>query len=88
MDGLNHWPSRLAGEVQMTQANGFVVVSWWRNADSAVPPYRGEFQYEHVDTLEQAERLHNEYEAGEFKRASARGIFAARDGMPVGGRVL
>ena len=71
----------------MTTCNGWVVVSFWRNADS-VPPYSGEFQYEHCDTLDEAYEKHREYEEGEFKRATARGIFAAVNGMPVGGRII
>lgn len=71
--------------VMMTQADGFVVVSWWRHADcKAVPPYSGEYSYEHFDTLAEAEFCHAEYEAGEHSRAQARGIFAVRDGLPFG----
>ena len=89
MDGISAWPSPSAGAVTVTQADGFVVVSWWRTADcKGVPPYSGEYQYEWFATLEQAERCHNDYEAGEFSRATARGIFAAKGGMPIGGRVL
>jgi hypothetical protein len=72
----------------VTQADGFVVVSFWRNANSSVPPYSGEYQYEWFATSDEAYQAHREYEEGEFKRASARGIFAAKDGMPVGGRII
>jgi len=87
MDGSTAWPSKSAGEVSMTRGNGFVVVSWWRNADS-VPPYSGEYQYECFDSLNDAYEAHRQYEAGEFSRATAMGIFATKNGMPIGGRIV
>ena len=74
--------------VTVTTANGFVVCSWWRDKSSPVPPYKGTYTYEHFDTLNEAYECHREYEAGEFANASARGVFAAVDGMPTGGRIV
>jgi len=81
------WPSKSAG-VMMTQADGFVCVSWWRDKDDAVPPHTGSYQYEWFDTAEAAYDSHREYEAGEYRRATAIGVFACKGGMPIGGRIL
>lgn len=90
-----YWPSPsatadvpLAREVVMERVNGFVVVSWWRDKTCSVPPYKGSYQYEHFDALNDAYECLREYEAGEFSNATGMGVFAAKDGMPVGGRVL
>jgi hypothetical protein len=72
----------------MVQATGFVCVSYWRDKTCHVPPYKGTFQYEHFDTLDDAHECLREYEAGEWTGAEAKGVFACVDGMPVGGRVL
>ncbi len=78
-----------AAPVTMTKATGFVTVSWWRDADcTGVPPLKGSYSYEHCDTLEEAYDHHREYENGEFSRATAIGIFACVNGMPVGGRIV
>lgn len=68
----------------MTTADGFVVVSWWRDKGNPVPPYKGTYSYEHFDTLGEAHECHREYEAGEWATASARGIFPVKDGLPFG----
>ena len=72
----------------MTTADGFVCVSWWRDKDCAIPPYKGTYDYQHYNTLEEAYEAHREFEAGEYARATACGIFACVNGMPVGARVL
>ncbi len=77
-----------ADAITMTQADGFVVVSWWRDKSSPVPPYKGTYSYEHFDTLNEAYACHRDYENGEFANASAMGVFAALGGMPVGGRIV
>lgn len=84
------WPSATAPSAPcvMTTADGFVVVSWWRDKGNPVPPYKGTYSYEHFDTLNEAYACHRDYEAGEFANATARGVFASLGGMPVGGRVL
>lgn len=74
--------------VTMVQASGFVCVSYWRDKACHVPPYKGSYSYEYCDTLQEATERFNEYEAGEFSGAEAKGVFAAIDGMPTGGRVL
>ncbi len=83
----DRWPSATAGTVTVTQADGFVVCSWWKNVGS-VPPYTGEYQYEWFPTSDAAYECHRLYEEGEFSRATAIGVFAAKGGMPTGGRVL
>jgi len=83
-----NWPSRSANSVTVSQANGFVCVSWWRDKSSPVPPYKGTYSYEHFDTLNEAYACLREYEAGEFPNAQARGVFASINGMPVGGKVI
>lgn len=71
--------------VQVTQADGFVCVSWW--ADKA--DYRkGEYHYEHCDTIQDATEKFSEYERQEWPRAREIGVFASQGGMPIGGRVL
>ena len=63
-------------------ADAYVVVSFWR--DRAGLAGAGSYEYEHRDSLNDAADLHAEYEAGEYQRATAIGIFPARDGMPCG----
>lgn len=82
------WDTRQPAPVVVEQADGFVCVSWWRDKSNPVPPYKGTYQYDYFDTLNEAYEAHREYEAGEFANASARGVFAAKDGMPIGGRVV
>ena len=69
----------------LRQADGFVVVSWWqdRSGDSA----RGAYEYDHRPTLNDALEAYREYQDGEFDRARAVGIFAARHGLPIAGRL-
>lgn len=61
----------------------FVVVSWWQDR---IPgrSSTGKYEYEHCDDLNEASRLYAEYETGEHSRASAVGIFPAKNGMPAG----
>ncbi len=77
-----------AAPVVVSQADGFVCVSWWRDKGNPVPPYKGTYSYEHFDTLNEAYACHRDYENGEFPNAQARGVFASQGGMPIGGRVL
>ena len=67
------------------QADAFVVVSWWqeRSGDGRT----GDYEYEHRPTLNDALDTYRDYEDGEFCRARAVGIFAVKDGLPVGGRL-
>lgn len=71
--------------VTVRQADGFVCVSWWHDRDD----YRkGEYQYEHCATIQDATEKFNEYERGEHPRAREIGVFASQGGMPIGGRIL
>lgn len=65
------------------QADAFVVVSWWQDGNGE----GGGYEYEHRRTLNDALDTYREYEDGEYRRARAVGIFAVRDGLPVGGRL-
>lgn len=75
--------SALAADRQaaVAQADAFVVVSWWR--DKLVAS-KGSYDYEHLPTLNDALDAYREYEDGQHERARAVGIFAVRNGMPVG----
>lgn len=66
----------------ITQADAFVVVSWWQDESSNVR--KGNYSYEHCASLNEASDLYGEYDAGEYGRAQAVGIFPARNGMPCG----
>jgi hypothetical protein len=67
------------------RADGFVVVSWWQ--DKSGDGRKGCFDYEHRPALNDALDSYREYEDGEYARARAVGIFAVKDGMPIGGRL-
>jgi hypothetical protein len=69
----------------LQQADAFVVVSWWqeRSGDGRA----GDYEYEHRPTLNDALDTYRDYEDGEFRRARAIGIFAVKDGLPIGGRL-
>ncbi len=69
----------------LRQADGFVVVSWWQ--DRGGDPRGGAYEYDHRPTLDDALEAYREYQDGEYARARAVGIFAARDGLPVAGRL-
>lgn len=74
-DGNRRTPAR--------QPEGFVVVSWWQ--DRSGDGTKGAYEYEHRRSLNEALESFREYEDGEFERARPVGIFAARNGLPVGG---
>jgi hypothetical protein len=69
----------------LQQADAFVVVSWWqpKSGDGR----GGDYEYEHRPSLNDALDTYREYEDGEYQRARAVGIFAVRNGLPVGGRL-
>jgi hypothetical protein len=69
--------------VQVEQADSFVVVSLWRAHDDGCESY----DYQPCVTLNDALDAYREYEDGEYPRARAIGIFPARNGMPIGGRM-
>jgi hypothetical protein len=81
---LSPEPMRTMADVQITEANGFVVVSRW--ASHLHSRHRGAptYEYETRDTLNDAFALFRDYESGEWARASAIGIFAVKDGLPFG----
>ena len=60
-------------QVTVTTAAGFVVVSEWTNSRGA----NAAFEYEHVQTLNDALEVYREYQDGEHPRARAMGIFTA-----------
>ncbi len=67
------------------RANGFVVVSWWQ--EKSGDGRKGDYEYEHRPTLNDALDTYREYEGGEYRRAQAVGIFAVKDGLPILGRL-
>ena len=69
----------------VAQADAFVVVSWWQEKSS--DGRTGDYEYEHRPTLNDALDTYRDYEDGEFRRARAIGIFAVKDGLPIGGRL-
>ena len=69
----------------LRQADGFVVVSWWQ--DRSGNDRKGACEYDHRSTLNEALEAYREYQDGEFERARGVGIFAARGGLPVAGRL-
>ena len=66
----------------ITQADAFVVVSWWQDESSNAR--KGHYSYEHCASLNEASDRYSEYDSGEYARAEAIGIFPARNGMPCG----
>ena len=62
--------------------DAYVVVSWWQDRNG--PPRSGSYSYEYCGDLNAASDLYTEYEQGEYQRATAIGIFPAKDGMPCG----
>jgi hypothetical protein len=80
---LSAWQADRAAILQ--QADAFVVVSWWQEKSS--DGHAGDYEYEHRPTLNDALDTYREYEDGEFRRARAVGIFAVKNGLPVGGRL-
>ena len=67
------------------RADAFVVVSWWQEKSS--DGRAGDYEYEHRPTLNDALDTYRDYEDGEFRRARAVGIFAVKNGLPIGGRL-
>jgi hypothetical protein len=67
------------------QADAFVVVSWWQ--EKSGDGRTGDYEYEHRPTLNDALDTYRDYEDGEFRRARAVGIFAVKNGLPIGGRL-
>ena len=68
--------------ISVTTASGFVVVSWWQ--DSSRDGTKGTYSYDHYKHLNDALEGYDEYQRGEFDRASAMGIFACDEaGMPL-----
>lgn len=69
----------------LREADAFVVVSWWQ--EKTGDGRRGDYEYEHRPTLDEALYTYREYQDGEYQRARAIGIFAVREGLPIGGRI-
>jgi hypothetical protein len=80
---LSAWQADRAAVLQ--QADAFVVVSWWQEKSSN--GRAGDYEYEHRPTLNDALDTYRDYEDGEFRRARAVGIFAVKDGLPIGSRL-
>lgn len=69
----------------LQQADAFVVVSWWQ--EKSGDGRKGDYEYEHLPTLNDALDTYRDYEDEGFRRARAVGIFAVKDGLPIGGRL-
>jgi len=80
---LSAWQADRSALLQ--QADAFVVVSWWQEKSS--DGHAGDYEYEHRPTSNDALDTYRDYEDGEFRRARAVGIFAVKDGLPIGGRL-
>jgi hypothetical protein len=70
-------------DVSVTTSDSFVVVSLWRAKEGDGTSY----DYETHATLNAALDAYRELEDGEYPRARAVGIFAARNGMPIGSKL-
>ncbi len=68
--------------VTVETADSYVVVSRWQH-----PSGQESYSYETCATLNGALHEYRMYEDGEYSRATAVGIFAARNGMPIGSRL-
>jgi len=68
-------------DLAIRQADGFVVVSTWLPSRFAGTRY----SYEYFDTLAKAVAYHRRVVAGLVRDEAPKGIFATRDGLPVGG---
>jgi hypothetical protein len=68
--------------IAIEQATGFLVVSWWRDKTSVIPPYKGGFDYAHFKTLREAEDAYNDYENNEYVRAEPVALMACKQGVP------
>jgi hypothetical protein len=76
-------PTNVTAErVSVSTADSFVVVTYWTFPDT---PKMDGYDYEPHGTLNAALDACREYEDGEYPRARAVGIFAARNGMPIAG---
>jgi hypothetical protein len=69
----------------LREADAFVVVSWWQ--EKSGDGRNGDYEYEHRPTLNDALDTYREYEHGEYRRARAVGIFAVKNGLPIGSRI-
>ena len=71
-----------ADAAAVSQADhGFVVVSsWGARSGEAV---KSSYDYQHCDDLSAALDIYREYEAGEYARAAAVGIFEVKNGLPI-----
>jgi hypothetical protein len=67
----------------ITEADGFVVVSIWTPARYESTRHT----YDWFQHLEDAVAYHRALRAGKVTDYTANGIFAARDGLPVGGKL-
>ena len=77
------------GELVTTeQADGFMVVSWWQDPASVVPPYAGKWSYEWFKTLSEANDYYNEQEAGEMHGFRPYHILPCRQGVPLGSKTV
>lgn len=65
----------------INQADGFVVVTEWLPGRYT----SNRHTYDHFVKLEDAVGYHRAVEAGKRREYAAKGIFAVRDGMPIGG---
>jgi len=68
-------------DLAIRQADGFVVVSTWLPSRFAGTRY----SYEYFETLAKAVTYHRRVVAGLVRDEAPKGIFATRDGLPVGG---
>lgn len=85
MDTLNTAERREGSTVRIqntiAQATEFVVVSFWQPKSGSA---EGDYEYETFTDEREARDLYDEYERGEWNRATAVCIFASKHGVPIG----
>lgn len=73
------WPGI---EEQGMSTTSYAVVTFWQ--DRSGDGRKGSYDYQHHGDLNAALDSYREYQDGEFARATAVGIFEARNGLPIG----
>jgi hypothetical protein len=75
-------PIHATTPVSIQEADGWVVVAWWQVSGGNARD--GHYEYHHCATENDAADTYDEYERGEYARATAVGIFPAKHGLPFG----
>ena len=85
---MNAIPRRIeAASDSAAIADGYVVVSLYRDPKSVVYPYRRSYAYDDYKTLKDAVDYYADLERGEHRCFAPVGIFPVRNGMPCGDKI-